>query len=158
MFGKLKKAFAPKIDRGNKPDQQGCTILDGGRVVCSIARDCHCLADKRVVQTICSMFHSEAYTRGYMPDTPLGKIAREGFLHWMRLHNNVEYMAQWVKLSDMFPQKGDLTARGEILAKDKDGFSHVCDPFNCIERDGHTEWFNGDRYIIPEWWMKIPEK
>ena len=57
----------------------------------------------------------------------------------------------------MFPQKGDLSARGEILAQDKDGYCHVCDPFNNITReDGKIEWFNGDRYIVPEMWMKIP--
>jgi hypothetical protein len=113
--------------------------------------------DPDTVRTICSMFHTEGATRGYMPDTPIGKIAREGMLHWLRVHAEAEYSAQWVRLSDMFPQKGDLSARGEVLAQDKDGYCHVCDPFNNITReDGHIEWFNGDRYIVPEVWMKIP--
>lgn len=114
--------------------------------------------DPDTVRTICSMFHTEGATRGYPPNTPIGKIAREGMLHWFRLHYNSEYSAQWVKLKDMFPQKGDLSPRGEILAQDKDGYCHVCDPFNKVVReDGHIEWFNGDCYIDPVRWMKIPK-
>ena len=143
------------VDIGRGPDWFGYYDTRTGKVY-SRPRDGWEISPE-TVKKLCSMFHSEANTRGYMPDTPLGEIAREGFLHWLRVKQNTEFAAQWVKLSDMFPQKGDLSARGEILAKDKDGFCHVCDPFNNITReDGTIEWFNGDCFIVPVAWMKIP--
>lgn len=151
----VKYLYGPpySVDHAVGNSRQAVQVHHAGKISCYPGNG----LDPDTVRTICSMFHTEGATRGYMPDTPIGKIAREGMLHWLRIHAKSEYSAQWVRLSDMFPQKGDLSSRGEVLAQDKDGYCHVCDPFNNITReDGHIEWFNGDRYIVPEMWMKIP--
>lgn len=65
-------------------------------------------------------------------------------------------MPSWIPVSERHPSASDLDANGEVLVRDTDGCHHTCEPGCAIERNGSTYWFNGDVYVEPLCWMKIP--